>query len=67
MGLEIINLDFSIEMYYICIMKKTNEIKFRKNDNNKWCVIIRGGRSEQTFKTVKIYNRQRSKQITYDD
>lgn len=48
-------------------MEKTTEIKFRKDDNNKWRVIIRGGRSEQTFKTVKTYNRQKAKHITYDD
>jgi predicted RNA-binding protein YlqC (UPF0109 family) len=48
-------------------MEKTYNIKFRKEDNGKFRVIIRGGRSEQTFKTVKTYNRQKEKQLIYDN
>jgi predicted RNA-binding protein YlqC (UPF0109 family) len=48
-------------------MEKTTEIKFRKEDNGKFRAIIRGGRNEQTFKTIKTYNRQKEKQVCYEN
>jgi len=54
-------------MYYICIMEKTTDIKFRKDDNGKIRVIIRGGRSTICFKSIKEYNRKESKKVNYED
>ena len=68
MGLEIkINIDLSHEMYYICIMEKTTDIKFRKDEQGKFRAIIRGGRSTICFKSIKEYNRKESKKVNYED
>jgi len=48
-------------------MEKTTDIKFRKDDNGKIRVIIRGGRSTICFKSIKEYNRKESKKVNYED
>ena len=61
-----INLDFSLKNYYITIMKTmTTDIKFRKNDDGKFMVVIRGGRGTKIIQSKKLYNRKKEQAINY--
>jgi hypothetical protein len=49
-------------------MEKTTAITFRKNDNGKFLPIIRGGRSTIIIDNKKTnYNRQKEKQVNYEN